>query len=216
MPQRTVTAYLSTTLVLVLMAMAGVWGRSITETHLAINATTGPAWDALFTYGTFLADGWVPTVIGLALLFVRWRWFLFLAIATLGSSLVVQLLKRTVFASVDRPLVFLEQMPGLRTIPGVEMHLHNSFPSGHTTCAFSMCMVLAVLIGRPWAGVVMAIVAALLGLTRVYLSQHFLQDVIMGAALGTLCGWGAFHLCYTGSLAQQPWIDHSWGRGPAA
>lgn len=212
MVPRTVSAFLSTTVVLVLVALCVCWGRPITSTHLFLNGVTRPALDPFFAYGTYLADGWVPAAIGLLLLFLRWRWFLFLAIATLGSSLVVQLLKRTAFAAVDRPLVFLQEMPGLRTIPGVDMHLHNSFPSGHTTCAFSMCMVLAVIAGRPWAGVLMAFVAALLGFTRVYLSQHFLQDVIMGAALGTVMAWWAYRLCYAGALSRKPWIDRAAGR----
>lgn len=209
MVRRTVSNYLGTTAVLALLAMGVCWGRPVTATHLMLNGATRPALDALFAYGTWLADGWVPTAIGLVLLFVRWRWFLLLAMATLGSSLVVQVLKRTVFAAVDRPLVFLHAMPGLRTVPGVEMHLHYSFPSGHATCAFSMCMVLAVMAGRPWAGTLLAMAAALLGLTRVYLSQHFLQDVVMGAAVGTMMGWWAYHLCYAGALSRRPWMDRA-------
>lgn len=207
MHQRTVDAYLNTTLLLLLVLTAVALGRPSTETHLALNRFTDPAFDRWFAWGTYLADGWVPTVIGLVLLFVRWRWFLLLAMSTLGSSIVVQLLKRTVFASIDRPLMFLDHMPGLRTVPGVEMHLHNSFPSGHTTCAFSMCLALAIMVGRPWAGVLLALFAGLLGSTRIYLSQHFLQDVILGAVLGTVCAWYAYRLCYAGPLSTKPWID---------
>ena len=207
MHQRTVSAFLTTTLVLLLALTALAWGRPATETHLMLNRLTAPALDPWFAWGTYLADGWVPTAIGVLLLFVRWRWFLLLTISTLGSAIVVQTLKHTVFAAIDRPLMFAEQMPGLRTIPGVELHLHNSFPSGHTTCAFSMCMALAVIIGRPRAGVLLALLACALGFTRIYLSQHFLQDVILGAALGTVCAWYAYKLCYTGVLSNEPWID---------
>lgn len=209
MHQRTVDAYLSTTLLMLLALTALAWGRPSTETHLALNRLTDPALDRWFAWGTYLADGWVPTVIGLVLLFVRWRWFLLLAISTLGSSIVVQLLKRTVFSSIDRPMMFVDRMPGLRTVPGVELHLHNSFPSGHTTCAFSMCMALALMLGRPWAGVFFALFAGLLGSTRIYLSQHFLQDVILGAAIGTASAWCAYKLCYTGALSAKPWIDRT-------
>ena len=132
-----------------------------------------------------------------------------MAASVLGSSIIAQLLKRTLFADVDRPSMFMDGMPGLRLLPGVEMLHHNSFPSGHSTCAFSMCFVAAVLIGRPVPAAFLALSAGLLALTRVYLSQHFTEDVLCGAVIGTGTAWLAYRWLYTSSFAKKEWLEGS-------
>ena len=179
------------------------------ELHAAINRWTGQALDPLFKYGTHLADGLIPTAFGLAFLFIRWRWFLLVAVSVLGSSIIAQLLKRTLFADVDRPSMFLDGMPGLRLVPGVEMLHHNSFPSGHSTCAFSMCFVAAVLIGRPVPAAFLALLAGLLAFSRVHLSQHFTEDVLCGAVIGTCTAWLAYRWLYTSTFAKKQWLEGS-------
>jgi membrane-associated phospholipid phosphatase len=179
------------------------------ELHAAINRWTTPALDPLFKYGTYLADGLIPTAFGLVFLFIRWRWFLLVAASVLGSSIIAQLLKHLFFADVDRPSMFLADMAGLRLVPGVEMLHHNSFPSGHSTCAFSMCFVAAVLIGRPLPAALLALLAGLLAFSRVYLSQHFTEDVLCGAVIGTGTAWLAYRWLYSSAFAQRPWLDRS-------
>ncbi len=64
---------------------------------------------------------------------------------------------------------------------------HNdfqSFPSGHTTVAFSMATVLSFQIDRWWAYPLFYGLAGCTGATRIYLDQHWLSDVLFGAALG--------------------------------
>lgn len=63
-----------------------------------------------------------------------------------------------------------------------------SFPSGHTTASFSMLGV-AVFRGLPLFVVLpIALVAALISFSRIYLRVHYLTDVIAGAVLGFSCG----------------------------
>jgi undecaprenyl-diphosphatase len=69
---------------------------------------------------------------------------------------------------------------------------HKSFPSGHTALAF-FTMVYAGMVCRPWRpwGLILA---ALVGLSRVYVGAHFPFDCVAGAALGSLGGWLAWRL----------------------
>ncbi len=209
MRDRSVRVFLVVAAVLALPALLAVVLMDHLELHAAINRWTLPAVDPLFIYGTHLADGLIPTAFGLAFLFIRWRWFLMVAVSVLGSSLIAQLLKRTLFADVDRPSMFVEGMPGLRLMPGVEMLHHNSFPSGHSTCAFSMCFAAAVLIGRPVPAALLALLAGLLASTRVYLSQHFTEDVLCGAVIGSATGWLAYWWLYHSAFAMRPWLEGS-------
>jgi undecaprenyl-diphosphatase len=60
----------------------------------------------------------------------------------------------------------------------------SSFPSGHTAAAFGGAWLLARHYPR-WAPAAYG-VAALVGLSRVYLGVHYLSDVAIGAAAGVL------------------------------
>ena len=61
-----------------------------------------------------------------------------------------------------------------------------SFPSGHATTAF---MAAALFSSRFKCYPVFYLVAALVGLSRVYMGVHFPTDVIGGAIIGCVIGW---------------------------
>lgn len=61
----------------------------------------------------------------------------------------------------------------------------NSMPSGHTTSAFAGAS-FASFAGAPiWFSIVLFLLAAFTGFTRIYANKHYLKDVIAGACLGT-------------------------------
>lgn len=75
-----------------------------------------------------------------------------------------------------------------RTRPdGSHSRSNASFPSSHAANAFAIAWVLA----RRWrrAGWGLFLSAAVVAFSRVYLNRHFMSDVVVGAALGMLCGW---------------------------
>lgn len=184
--------------------------------HVALNAWHTPAMDRFFALFTHLADGLVPTALAFVLLFTRgWRAFLMMGLTCGISAIIAQVMKRGPFAHLDRPAMFRDQLQGLSWVEGIDLHAHNSFPSGHTTAAFGMCLALAVILARPRLAIPFALLAVLLGYARVYLSQHFLQDVAMGSAVGTLTGAGVFWLVYLGPWSKRPWMDQRPWRGPA-
>lgn len=65
----------------------------------------------------------------------------------------------------------------------------RGFPSGHTSGAFSTATVFQVMYG-PKVGVPMYALASLVAVSRVDSFKHFASDVLMGAVLGTVIGWG--------------------------
>ncbi|MBS1563115.1 MAG: phosphatase PAP2 family protein, partial [Bacteroidetes bacterium] len=64
----------------------------------------------------------------------------------------------------------------------------NSFPSGHTTSAFALATILALHATKKGWGVFFLLLAVGVAYSRIYLGQHFLPDVTMGAILGTVSG----------------------------
>ncbi len=59
----------------------------------------------------------------------------------------------------------------------------KSFPSDHTTLAFAVAVSVLMINRR--LGIPALIVAAVVGLSRVFVGVHFPIDVLVGAALGT-------------------------------
>jgi len=102
------------------------------------------------------------------------------------SGLAAQILKN-IFNS-PRPKVFFEAGQYLHFIDGVSLSNYSSFPSGHTATAFALATVLVCFINNKKAHFGILIIAALVGYFRIYLGQHFLLDVFIGAILGTISG----------------------------
>lgn len=68
--------------------------------------------------------------------------------------------------------------------PLVENVFNFSFPSGHTSTAFMLATVLAW--RKPEARIYFFSLAALVGLSRLYLGVHYPSDVLAGAIIGIL------------------------------
>ena len=66
----------------------------------------------------------------------------------------------------------------------------KSFPSRHTVCAFIIAM--AFLYIQTKLGIIMLVIAAIIGVTRVLAGVHFIRDVVGGAAIGVIVGFLGF------------------------
>ena len=175
--------------------------------HLAINRLHTPFLDFLFRAWTFLGNGLVALIIILITLVIRIRTTLILFAGYALSGITTQLIKHLFSGNSPRPLKYFELKGGdydLYLVPGVDLHSWYSFPSGHTTTAFALFFGLSLILKAKWAQLLALVLAAGVAYSRVYLSQHFLTDVIGGAVIGI-----------TGGFLGWWWIrryDRSWLR----
>jgi len=103
--------------------------------------------------------------------------FLFVAIA--GSGIIVNIFR--FLAGRYRPeMLFTQGVYGFEFFQMKSTAL--SFPSGHTTTAFALAMVLIIFWRRYWPGFIF--LATLVAASRVIITAHFLSDVVAGAYLG--------------------------------
>ena len=160
--------------------------------HLAINSCHNDFFDFFFTYCTYLGDGLVTAIailpLGL-LVFKKRGWSVF--VLGWGTLILVgifaQFGKHFIYPNAARPLKFIGENL-LYLVPNVDVHEMNSFPSGHSTTAFAFFGFVAFTFFRQniTGQIGCVILAILVGYSRIYLSQHFLEDVIAGASLGLL------------------------------
>lgn len=187
------------------LAFAGIWllgiyyqfSYSQFALSIWINNSHTPLLDQVMIALTYAGDGIFVTLVGLGLVMYKRSWFLPVLFCLLIPSLLTQFLKHQVFDDYHRPAVLMEGISGLHFVPGVDINQHNSFPSGHTTAAFSLYALLALLLERKNMGWIWVLIASLVGLSRVYLLQHFWIDVVAGALIGTLMSTFIFVLFKT-------------------
>jgi membrane-associated phospholipid phosphatase len=156
--------------------------------HLLVNRFHTPFFDTFFKISTNLGNGIFMVVIGIGLFFfVSLRYGLIILSSFLSSSLLVQFLKRFFFAGHDRPILFFKKLGlELYRIPGLDYYTNFSFPSGHSTTAFALFIGLALFFRSNFLKFLFLFMACITAFSRVYLSQHFIEDIIAGSVLGTI------------------------------
>jgi membrane-associated phospholipid phosphatase len=162
-----------------------IYGK--TESFLIINKFNSHRFDYFFTWVTYLGDGiiWVPLFIYI----LAWkREFLITAIAAvIICTVLTHFLKRVVFPEDLRPAAVLRDQVHL--IEGVRINHSNSFPSGHTSTAFTLALLLAFGVKRWYWSIFFPFIAFLVGYSRVYLAQHFVTDVCAGMVVGIISSY---------------------------
>ena len=153
------------------------------EIHLYINQHYTSWADLMMRTLTYLGDGAAPFVLALVFVFLNVRKALLIAVFPTIAGLFVQLLKHVFFSGVLRPNAYFEAGT-LRLVPGVAVHSMFSFPSGHTATIFAMALTLVYISEKKTIHFLLSLLALVTGMTRVYLSQHFLIDVYFGSIVG--------------------------------
>lgn len=133
-----------------------------------------------------------------------WRVLPRLAISTFGAGLAADVVKLLVgrHRPKDTLHVATTAMDTFTTWANHQhIHLTQSFPSAHTATAMGLAMGLTYLYPRGrW---LFAGLTLLAGLQRIHSSNHYLSDVLAGAAIGALVG-----ILATSRLRTNAWLDH--------
>lgn len=150
-------------------------------------------WNVFFIYGTMLGEAYMYILAMIGLLFVGYRLVLAIPLLGVAVTLVSYLLKK--FFAMPRPPAYFTQLgrfEELSLISGVKVYMgSNSFPSGHTMSAFALFTFLLLALrakSGPGIQLLLALLAIVVGLSRIYLMHHFLEDVFLGAIVGMLLG----------------------------
>jgi membrane-associated phospholipid phosphatase len=161
-----------------------LWSK--TDIHLFINKYHNSAADFFFSNWSNLGLGIMIIPVAFILAFVRLRYML---ISILGFLLTVSINDTLKFIlHAPRPVtVFSELHQSLYLVPNVEMYTWDSFPSGHTATGFCMFCLLAFYTPKKALKFFYFLAALLIAYSRMYLSEHFLQDVYAASFVGVSC-----------------------------
>jgi membrane-associated phospholipid phosphatase len=134
---------------------------------------------------TYVGDGFFIIALALVLFFFRKKYLSLMIISSyLLSGLFAQVLKS--FISEARPAYFLANTNYPYFIEHVTLHNYHSFPSGHSASAFALAAVLSFSVTNKNYSILFLLLAALVGYSRIYLGQHFMDDVFPGSFLGVV------------------------------
>lgn len=178
------------------------------ELHIIFNKANSYFFDVFFKYATNLGDGAIIPILFIVLLIKNYRFaFIFLS-GSLLTSIIINLIKKVLLGDVFRPSKYFELYSNyqLHFVEGVKLHALQSFPSGHTGTAFNLFLMLALLVKNNLLKLLFLILATLVAYSRVYLSQHFLIDVVVGSIIGTCCMIFAWYLI---GKSKKKWLDLS-------
>lgn len=177
------------------------WLQFDFDTTVKLQDRISPRFDGIFSYFSIL--GSVEVTLGFCLIVAGWslfrrRWLAILGWLMMIPALVIEIFGKLVIFHPGPPVFFHRSI--LPTgLPSFYVHTNFSYPSGHMmrtifivtvfTCMvvvskrnyFSRFTILCFLAG----------LAFMMGLTRVYLGEHWLSDVLGGGLLGASAGFFA-------------------------
>ena len=105
--------------------------------------------------------------------------FLRFTLIPLGTLIIISIVRALINAK--RPYEVYDYTP-----PVKKNTKGKSFPSRHTVSAFIIAM--AFMYVNLNIGIIMMVLAAAIGVTRVLAGVHFIRDVVSGAAIGIIIG----------------------------
>lgn len=156
-------------------------------TTIALQSVASFPLDLLANADTLLGQATLTAAAALFLSLFVWRregGLAWLAPLLLFASAAAELAFKVVLQHPGPPEEFVRSWGNPL---GVRISTPSSFPSGHAARAAFFAFVLWDLVPGPWRAGLVALVAVTVW-ARVYIGDHWLSDVVGGAALGALFG----------------------------
>lgn len=176
------------------------WTKVDFDTTVKLQDHVSHRFDKYFSYFSILGSAEVTIgfcVIMAVLSGLRLKW-----LSILGWLMVIPASVGEIFGKLvllhPGPPVFLHRSVLSTNLPSFYVHTDFSYPSGHMTRTIFIVIVLISMayqfknpLSRTFSIFCLTILAFLMGLTRVYLGEHWLSDVIGGSILGVAAGFFA-------------------------
>jgi membrane-associated phospholipid phosphatase len=162
---------------------------------LALNFYHNQQLDYFFALYTNLGDGVCAVLLSLFLFFAlkKKKAGLTVLFAFALTGIITQIIKPLVES--PRPETYFSPRWLPFFIRDIIHTGNSSFPSGHTATAFAVASVLALYSKNISLHIALLLLAVAVGFSRIYLSQHFLQDVLAGSFIGVLGGMLCVYWC---------------------
>ncbi|MFT5725329.1 MAG: membrane-associated phospholipid phosphatase [Bacteroidia bacterium] len=134
----------------------------------------------------------------------------------LTTLILVYFFKHVVYPDSIRPIVFFEQLNiDLLNRSDITLNRKFSFPSGHTAAGFAYFFYAALCADKRVFTMVFFSTALLIGVSRIFLAQHFVLDVLAGSTLGVAIATVVyFYVIYKSSFSS-PFLDKKLFHGKA-
>lgn len=170
------------------------WTKTDFDTTVKLQDHISRKFDLPFSYFSLL--GSVEITVGLCLIFsalslLRRHW-----LAILGWLMIIPASAGEIFGKLvlfhPGPPVFLHRSVLPTNLPSFYIHTNFSYPSGHITRTVFVVTLVAIIVlfGKSNSFFKLSFIFCLLcftflmGLTRVYLGEHWFSDVLGGGLLG--------------------------------
>lgn len=157
----------------------------------SLRDVSSPALDMIFRCLTFLGEQYVLIVLLAAVYFLfnkkEAQRIAFALITTLCLNNAVKGIIK-----YERPFTYSKDYsPSELALEGATGY---SLPSGHTQNATTLYSSLALTFKKKWITILCVSIIIIVAFSRIYLGVHYPKDVILGAAFGLICSFGAYYL----------------------